>query len=179
MPKISLFRTKRAPTRARAGSQKFVKLPRLMRSNDSRTFSPAATHAGIRWDIVLERAGRSFSRPGSSPGVSSASPTLGVHTSLATAFSDARLAQARFEWSNLWTNLMTSQVVNLQVTASIPIDCDFWSEDDGWKGLCKSPAITAHGSSFEDAKKNMAAELQTQIERILREHPDRSARRIA
>jgi hypothetical protein len=74
---------------------------------------------------------------------------------------------------------MTSQVVNLQVTASIPIDCDFWSEDDGWKGLCKSPAITAHGSSFEDAKKNMAAELQTQIERILREHPDRSARRIA
>ena len=29
---------------------------------------------------------------------------------------------------------MTSQVVSLQVTASIPIDCDFWSEDDGWKG---------------------------------------------
>jgi hypothetical protein len=29
---------------------------------------------------------------------------------------------------------MTSQVVSLQVTASIPIDCDFWSEDDGRKG---------------------------------------------
>jgi hypothetical protein len=74
---------------------------------------------------------------------------------------------------------MTSEVVNLQVTASIPIDCDFWSEDDGWKGLCKILSITVHGSSFEDAKKNMAGELQVLIERILREHPKRSARRIA
>jgi hypothetical protein len=75
--------------------------------------------------------------------------------------------------------IMTSQVVNLQVTASVPIDCDFWSEDDGWKGLCKSLSVTVSGSSFEDAKKNMADELQVHIERILREHPKRSARRIA
>jgi len=74
---------------------------------------------------------------------------------------------------------MSSQVVSLQVTASVPINCDFWSEDDGWKGLCKSPSITVRGSSFEDAKKNMASELQAQIERILREHPIRSARRVA
>jgi hypothetical protein len=74
---------------------------------------------------------------------------------------------------------MSSQVVNLQVTASVPINCDFWSEDDGWKGLCKSPSITVRGSSFEDAKKNMAGELQAQIERILRERPMRSARRVA
>jgi hypothetical protein len=74
---------------------------------------------------------------------------------------------------------MTSQVVRLHVTASIPIDCDFWSEDDGWKGRCKSPSVAVGGSSFEDAKKNMASELQAQIERILREHPKRSARRIA
>jgi hypothetical protein len=74
---------------------------------------------------------------------------------------------------------MTSQVVNLQVTASLPIDCDFWSEDDGWKGLCKSLSVTVHGSSFEDAKKNMATELQAHVEKILREHPTRSARRIA
>jgi len=70
---------------------------------------------------------------------------------------------------------MTSEVVNLQVTASIPIDCDFWSEDDGWKGLCKSLSVTAGGGSFEDAKKTMATELQAYIERILREHPKRSA----
>ena len=74
---------------------------------------------------------------------------------------------------------MTSQVVNLQVTASIPMDCDFWPEDDGWKGLCKSPLVTVRGSSFEDAKKNMASELQAEIERILREHPKRSMRRVA
>ncbi|MGA7925281.1 MAG: hypothetical protein WCA20_04735 [Candidatus Sulfotelmatobacter sp.] len=74
---------------------------------------------------------------------------------------------------------MTSQIVSLQVTASIPIDCDFWSEDDGWKGLCNSPPVTVRGSSFEDAKKNMASELQVYIEGILREHPKRSAPRIA
>jgi hypothetical protein len=75
--------------------------------------------------------------------------------------------------------IMTSQVVNLQVTASIPIDCDFCQQDDGWKGLCKSLSVTVRGSSFEDAKKNMATELQVHIERILREHPKRSARRVA
>jgi hypothetical protein len=74
---------------------------------------------------------------------------------------------------------MSSKVVNLEVTASIPIACDFWSEDDGWKGLCESPSVTVRGSSFEDAKKNMATELQTHIERILREDPKRLARRIA
>jgi len=74
---------------------------------------------------------------------------------------------------------MTSQIVNLQVTASIPIDCDFWSEGDGWKGLCKSPSAMVSGSGFEDAKKKMATELQVHIERILREHPERNARRIA
>ena len=47
---------------------------------------------------------------------------------------------------------MTSAVVNLKVTVSVPIDCDFWSEDDGWKGLCKSLSFTVRGSSFEDAK---------------------------
>ncbi len=74
---------------------------------------------------------------------------------------------------------MNSQPVNLQVTAAIPIDCDFWTEDDGWKGLCKSLSVTVRGNSFEDAKKNMAGELQVHIERILREHSTRTVRRIA
>jgi hypothetical protein len=74
---------------------------------------------------------------------------------------------------------MIAQVVSLQVTASIPIDCDFWSEDDGWKGHCNGLSVTVRGSSFEDAKKNMAAELQADIERLLREHPKRSAPRVA
>jgi hypothetical protein len=75
--------------------------------------------------------------------------------------------------------IMTSQVVKLEVRASVPIECEFWSEDDGWKGLCKSPSATVRGSSFEDAKKNMETELQAQIERILGEHPKKTARRIA
>ena len=74
---------------------------------------------------------------------------------------------------------MTSEVVNLEVSASIPINCDFWSEDDGWKGLCKSLLVTVRGSSFEDAKKNMAGELQLRIEGILREKVKKSARQIA
>jgi hypothetical protein len=74
---------------------------------------------------------------------------------------------------------MDSRAVNLQVTASVPIDCEFWPEGDGWKGLCKKPSITVRGSSFEDAKKNMATELQVHIETILREYSERKARRVA
>jgi hypothetical protein len=74
---------------------------------------------------------------------------------------------------------MASQVVNLRVIASVPIDCDFWSEEDGWKGLSKNPSVMVSGSSFEDAKKNMAAELQTQIEILLRAHPATSSLRVA
>jgi hypothetical protein len=74
---------------------------------------------------------------------------------------------------------MTSQIVKLKVSASIPIECEFWSDDDGWMGLSRSPSVTVRGSSFEDAKKNMATELQAQIEEILRDHPTKSARRIA
>lgn len=73
-------------------------------------------------------------------------------------------------------SFMISQIVNLPVSAGIPIACDFWPEDDGWKGFCKSPPVTVCGSSFEDAKKNMAAQLQVQIEEILREHPEKGAR---
>jgi len=69
--------------------------------------------------------------------------------------------------------------VTLEVIATIPIDCDFWSEDDGWQGLCKSLSLTVRGTSFEDAKKNMAGELEVYITKLLREHPERSARRIA
>jgi hypothetical protein len=37
---------------------------------------------------------------------------------------------------------MTSQIVKLEVSASIPIECEFWPQDDGWKGLSGSPAVT-------------------------------------
>jgi len=75
--------------------------------------------------------------------------------------------------------IMTSEVVTLEVMATIPIACDFWSKDDGWQGLCKSLSLTVRGSSFEDAKKNMAGELQVYIEKFLREYPERTAQRVA
>jgi hypothetical protein len=74
---------------------------------------------------------------------------------------------------------MASEVVTLEVMATIPIECDFWSQDDGWQGLCKSLPLTVRGSSFEDAKKNMAGELQVYIEKLLREHPKKTAQRVA
>jgi hypothetical protein len=40
-------------------------------------------------------------------------------------------------------------------------------------------SLTVRGTSFEDAKKNMAGELEVYITKLLREHPERSARRIA
>jgi len=75
--------------------------------------------------------------------------------------------------------IKTSEVVTLEVMATIPIDCDFWSQDDGWQGLCESLSLTVRGSSFEDAKKNMAGELQVLIEKLLREHPRRTPQRVA
>lgn len=74
---------------------------------------------------------------------------------------------------------MASEVVSLQVTASIPVECEFWSEEDSWKGLCKHPSAAVRGSSFEDAKKNMATELQVKIEKILREYAEPAERRVA
>jgi len=74
---------------------------------------------------------------------------------------------------------MSSEVVTLEVTATVPIDCDFRSQDDGWQGLCKSLSLTVSGSSFENAKKNMAGELQVYIEQLLHEHPMKRARQVA
>jgi hypothetical protein len=62
---------------------------------------------------------------------------------------------------------VSSQIVHVQVTAGIPIDCDFWAEGDGWLGRCEFLSVAVTGTSFEDAKKNMAGELQTHIEKIL------------
>jgi hypothetical protein len=43
---------------------------------------------------------------------------------------------------------MTARAVKLIVIASIPKDCSFWLEDDGWKGVCEELSLTVRGSSF-------------------------------
>jgi len=64
---------------------------------------------------------------------------------------------------------MLPNAVKLAVTASVPMECEFWMEDDGWKGACVELSVTVHGSNFEEAKKNMATALQTAVASLLRD----------
>jgi hypothetical protein len=61
-----------------------------------------------------------------------------------------------------------SNAVKVPVTASVPVECEFWTEDDGWKGVCAQLSLTVLGNNFEEAKKHMEATLQTYIESVLR-----------
>jgi predicted RNase H-like HicB family nuclease len=64
---------------------------------------------------------------------------------------------------------MLPNAVKLAVTASVPVECQFWTEDDGWKGACTELSVTVHGRNFEEAKKNMEEALQTAVESVLRD----------
>jgi hypothetical protein len=55
---------------------------------------------------------------------------------------------------------MLPKAVKLAVTASVPMECEFWTEDDGWKDACVELSVNVHGSNFEEAKPNMGAALQ-------------------
>jgi predicted RNase H-like HicB family nuclease len=70
---------------------------------------------------------------------------------------------------------MTARAVKLKVFASVPKDCSFWLEDDGWNGVCDELSLSVRGSSFEDAKTKMEIALQTHIEGVLRKHPRKKA----
>jgi hypothetical protein len=74
---------------------------------------------------------------------------------------------------------MTAQAINLKVTASVPKDCIFQLEDDGWKGSCEELSVSVYGSSFEDAKRKMEAALQADIESVLRKHSGTRGKRVA
>jgi predicted RNase H-like HicB family nuclease len=74
---------------------------------------------------------------------------------------------------------MTSRAVKLKVVASVPKDCAFWAEGDGWDGLCKELSVTVRGNSFEDAKRQMETALQDYVENVLRKHSKTRGKRIA
>jgi predicted RNase H-like HicB family nuclease len=74
---------------------------------------------------------------------------------------------------------MIAHAVKLKVSANVPKDCRFWTENDGWNGACAELSLTVRGSSFEDAKRKMEAALQAHIESVLRKHPRKSGRRVA
>jgi hypothetical protein len=67
---------------------------------------------------------------------------------------------------------MQPHAVKLSVAASVPLDCEFWSEDDGWTGYCAQLSIRVHGNNFEDAKKTMEVTLRAKIESVLRSNAE-------
>jgi len=44
---------------------------------------------------------------------------------------------------------MQCHAVKVPVKAPLPVECHFWPEDDGWKGVCEELSLSVHGSSFE------------------------------
>jgi predicted RNase H-like HicB family nuclease len=74
---------------------------------------------------------------------------------------------------------MTAQATKLKVTASVPKDCIFQLEDDGWNGVCIELSVSVRGSSFEDAKRKMEAALQEHIESVLHRHSGTKGKRAA
>ncbi|MBV9479798.1 MAG: hypothetical protein JO249_03465 [Acidobacteria bacterium] len=64
---------------------------------------------------------------------------------------------------------MQPHAVKVPVTASVPVDCVFWEEDDGWSGACAELALTVRGISFEDTKKNMEAALESFLSELVQE----------
>ena len=69
--------------------------------------------------------------------------------------------------STLFRDSYEAECCQLSVTASVPMDCVFWPEDDGWTGVCEELSVTARGNNFQQAKMEMEAELQTYIESFL------------
>jgi hypothetical protein len=65
--------------------------------------------------------------------------------------------------------MVDSHAVNVPVVATIPLECIFWPESDGWTGACAELSITVRGNNFEEAKKNMEFALQTYITALVEE----------
>jgi predicted RNase H-like HicB family nuclease len=74
---------------------------------------------------------------------------------------------------------MTANAVKLKVSANVPKDCSFWTENDSWNGVCEELSLTVRGSSFEDAKRKMEAALQAHIEIILRTNSKKDGKKVA
>ncbi len=62
---------------------------------------------------------------------------------------------------------MPPDAVKVPVAASVPFECAFWPEDDGWTGTCSQLEVAVRGNNFEEAKKSMEEALRARIESIL------------
>ena len=65
---------------------------------------------------------------------------------------------------------MRSCAVKIPLIAHIAVDCVFWADDDGWKGVCEDLSILVRGRDFEESKKSMEAVLNSYARSLFREH---------
>ena len=62
---------------------------------------------------------------------------------------------------------MAGQAIALKVIASVPVDCRFWMEDDGWNGQCEKFLIHVRAPHFEEIKRRMESALEAHITSLL------------
>ena len=64
---------------------------------------------------------------------------------------------------------MKPQAIAVPVAASVSIECHFWPESGGWKGVCDELSIAVEGISFKDSKEGMERALADYMISIFRE----------
>ena len=47
---------------------------------------------------------------------------------------------------------MLQNSVKLAVSATVPMECEFSTEDEGWKGTCPQLSVTVRGSNLKRQK---------------------------
>jgi hypothetical protein len=65
---------------------------------------------------------------------------------------------------------MPAHTVPVPVVVSVPVECVFWKESDGWHGVYADLSISIRERSFVEAKKEMELTLRAIIESALIEH---------
>ena len=65
---------------------------------------------------------------------------------------------------------MRSCAIEISLIAPIAVECVFWAEDDGWKGVCEDLSILVWGRDFKDSKEHMETVLKTYVGSLFREH---------
>ena len=69
--------------------------------------------------------------------------------------------------------------VSVRVIAPVAFECKFWIDSDGWHAVADGLDITVQGSSFEDAKRSMEADLNAYVESLVRRPYTTSHKRTA
>ena len=65
---------------------------------------------------------------------------------------------------------MRSCAVKIPLIAPVAVECVFWAEDDGWKGVCEDLSILVRGCDFAESKKSMETVLKNYVRSLFREH---------